>query len=178
MWAGVGVLLGLVVVASVLGFHVGPHGHLVGAGLGVAAAIWLIVMAATGQSAPLLWALLGADVVISGGLTAIAWRGLRSDELHAGPATPGLVGSEGVAVTDLGPAGVVRVRGENWSATSMNGSVKAGDRVQVIEASGVRLSVWAEDGADEPVDAEVHHHLLSGHRHHHGNGDAEHEGDQ
>ena len=51
MWVGVGVLLGLVVVASVLGFHVGPHGHLAAFGLGVAAAIWLIVMAATGQSA-------------------------------------------------------------------------------------------------------------------------------
>jgi membrane-bound serine protease (ClpP class) len=177
MWAGVGVLLGLVVVASVLGFHVGPHGHIVGAGLGIAAAIWLIVMAATGQSAPLLWILLGADVALSGGLAAIAWRGLRSAELHVGPATPGLVGSEGVAVTDLEPGGVVRVRGENWSATSMNGSVKAGDRVQVIEASGVRLSVWAEESAVEP-DPEEHHHLLSGHRHHHGAGDPEHEGEQ
>jgi membrane-bound serine protease (ClpP class) len=177
MWAGVGVLLGLVVVASVLGFHVGPHGHLVGAGLGLAAAIWLIVMAATGQSAPLLWVLFGADVAISGGLTAIAWRGLRSEQLNAGPATPGLVGSEGVAITDLEPAGVVRVRGENWSATSMNGEVKAGDKIQVIEASGVRLGVWGENGAAEQDEPELHHHLLSGHRHH-GPGDAKSEGDQ
>jgi len=177
MWAGVGVLLGLVVVASVLGFHVGPHGHMVGAGLGIAAAIWLIVMAATGQAAPLLWVLLGADVAISGGLAAIAWRGIRSDELHAGQATPGLVGAEGVAITDLEPGGVVRVRGENWSATSMNGPVKAGDRVQVIEASGVRLSVWVEDGAAEQADpVEHHHHLLSGHRH--PGADLEHEGEQ
>ncbi len=177
MWVGVGVLLGLVVVASVLGFHVGPHGHLVGAGLGVAAAIWLIVMAATGQSAPLLWVLLGADVVISGGLTAIALRGLRSAELTGGPVTPGLVGAEGIAITALEPAGVVRVRGENWSATAMNGEVKAGDKIQVIEANGVRLGVWGENGAAEHDQPEVHHHLLSGHRHH-GSGDAETEGDQ
>lgn len=174
MWVGVGVLLGLVVIASVLGFHVGPHGHLAGVGLGVAAAIWLVVMAATGQSEPLLWVLLGADVAISGGLAAIAWRGLKAQDVEIGPAVPGLVGAEAVAVTDLEPAGVVRVAGENWSATSMNGPVKAGHRVQVIEASGVRLGVWAEEV--ETAAPEEHQHLLSGLRHHHSDG--EYEGDQ
>src|ERR1700728_2477153 len=119
MWIGVGVLLGLVVVASVLGFHVGPHGHLVGAGLGIAAAIWLVVMAATGQSAPLLWVLFGADLAISGGLATLAWRGLKVQDEHLLGSAPGsLVGAEGIAVSDLVPGGLVRVRGENWSATS------------------------------------------------------------
>jgi len=149
MWVGVGVLLGLVVVATALGFHFGPHGHVVGAVLGVVAAIWLIVMAATGQSKPILWVLFGADVAISGGLAALAVNGLR----FAGHTLPGsghtnLVGTEGVAVTDLEPSGIVRVRGENWSATSMNGRVRAGGRVQVIEMAGVRLQVWPE-GVDE-----------------------------
>ncbi|HLJ09115.1 MAG TPA: NfeD family protein, partial [Acidimicrobiia bacterium] len=63
-----------------------------------------------------------------------------------GSTAPGVVGSEGVAVTDLHPDGIVRVRGENWSATSLNGSVEAGQRIQVIESSGVRLGVWSEDG--------------------------------
>jgi membrane-bound ClpP family serine protease len=165
MWVGVGVLLGLVVVASVLGFHVGPHGHLAAFGLGVVAAIWLLVMAATGRAEPLLWVLLGADVAISGGLGAIAWRGFKLDDDElSGPATMSLVGSEGVAVTDLEPAGVVRVRGENWSATSLNGAVAAGHRIQVIEASGVRLGVWSED--EDTAELEGHHTLLHGHRHH------------
>ena len=172
MWVGVGVLLGLVVIASVLGFHVGPHSHFVGAGPGVAAAVWLVVMAATGQSAPILWVLFGADMVISGGLAAIAWRGLKvQGEQLSGPGHGSLVGAEGVAVTDLVPGGVVRVRGENWSATSMNGSVPAGNRVQVIEAAGVRLSVWSEEA--EFLDAQSHpHSLLSAHRHRNpGNGE-------
>ena len=147
MWAGVGVLLGLMVVASVLGFHVGPHSHLAAVALGAAAAVLLLVMAATGQSAPLLWVLLGADVAISGGLGVVAWRGLKLERAGVGGSTaPGVVGSEGVAVTDLHPDGIVRVRGENWSATSLNGSVEAGQRIQVIESSGVRLGVWSEDG--------------------------------
>ncbi len=157
MWAGVGVLLGLMVVASVLGFHVGPHGHLAAIGLGVAAGVIMVVMAATGQAAPLLWVLLGADVAISGSLGVLTWRGLRQEDepLHeVGPR--GIVGAEGVAVTDLDPEGIVRVRGENWSATSMNRPARAGDRVQVIETSGVRLGVWSEDEVvglgDDPID--------------------------
>lgn len=146
MWAGVGVLLGLMVVASVLGFHVGPHSHLAAFGLGVAAAVLLVVMAATGQSAPLLWVLLGADVAISTGLGVIAWRGLKLGTGTAeGSRALGVVGAEGVAVTDLHPEGIVRVRGENWSATCLNGSVEAGHRVQVVETSGVRLGVWSDD---------------------------------
>jgi membrane-bound ClpP family serine protease len=165
MWIGVGVLLGLVVVASVLGFHVGPHGHIAGAGLGIAAAIWLVVMAATGQSGSLVWVLLGADTAMSGGLAAIAWRGLRSqDDQYSGSVSVSIVGAEGVAVSDLVPAGVVRVRGENWSATSLNGSVRAGSRIQVIEA-GVRLGVWSEDV--EVPQVEEHAHSLLGHWHHH-----------
>ncbi len=160
MWAGVGVLLGLMVVAAVLGFHVGPHGHLVGAALGVVAAIWLLVLAAAGQSAPLAWTLFGADVAISGSLGAIAWRGLRSPDLESGSARPGLVGTEGVAITDLAPDGVVRVRGEHWSATAMNGEVKAGQHVQVIEASGVRLGVWGEDAFE--IEEPDTHHLVGG----------------
>ena len=167
MWVGVGILLGLVVVASVLGFHVGPHGHLAAFGLGVAAAVWLVVMAATGRGETLLWVLLGADVATSAGLGAIAWRGLKLADRVTGPATRGLVGSEGVTVTELSPAGVVRVRGENWSATSMHGNVPAGHRIQVIEASGVRLGVWPEeDEAENGPLAE--HHLLSGLRHSNG----------
>ena len=172
MWVGVGVLLGLFVVASVLGFHVGPHAHLAAFGLGIAAAIWMIVMAATGRAETLLWVLLGADVATSAGLGAIAWRGLKLQGTElTGPATRGLVGSEGVAVTELVPAGVVRVRGENWSATSMHGHVPAGHRVQVIEASGVRLEVWPEED-DEAADPPTEHHLLSGLRHH-SNGEIE-----
>jgi membrane-bound ClpP family serine protease len=169
MWIGVGVLLGLVVVASVVGFHVGPHGHLAGAGLGLAAAVWLAVLAATGQSAPLLWVLFGADVAISGGLATIAWRGLKVREGLAGPSHTSVVGAEGIAISDLVPEGLVRVRGENWSATCANGTVPAGSRVQVIEA-GVRLIVWSEDAVDvETPDGEEHphlHSLLSAHRRH------------
>jgi membrane-bound ClpP family serine protease len=156
MWAGVGVLLGLMVLASVLGFHVGPHSHLAAFGLGVAAAVLLVVLAATGQNAPLAWVLFGADVAISSGLGVIAWRGLKlNDGALPGSRTMAVVGAEGVAVTDLHPDGIVRVRGENWSATCLNGSVGAGHLVQVVETSGVRLGVWSDEEEGSTLGAEA-----------------------
>jgi len=145
MWAIAGILLGLVVVASLLGFHAGPHMHLTAGFLGLVAAAWLVALALTGQSWPGLWVLFSADVVISVSVGALAWKGLTHRRpgvsVHQGHA---LDGADGVAVTDLTPAGIVRVRGEQWSAVAANGPAPAGTLVQVLRGNGVRLEVWAD----------------------------------
>jgi len=155
MWIAAGLLLGGVLLASLVGFHFGPHSHVVAAGLGVGVAVWLAVMAITGHSGTVMWTLFSADLVVSAGVGTMAWKGLSNRSLpewrHG---LRSLEGAEGIAVTPLDPDGVVRVHGENWSATSSNGPVPKGGTVQVIEASGVRLSVWADDehpalGGDE-----------------------------
>jgi hypothetical protein len=56
-----------------------------------------------------------------------------------------LEGASGVTESALEPEGLVRVHGETWSATSLNGNLPADAQVQVIRASGVRLEVWGED---------------------------------
>ena len=63
-----------------------------------------------------------------------------------------LEGAEGVAVGEMAPEGIVRIRGEQWSAVSVNGNVAAGTPVQVLRAAGVRLEVWGEDAQIVPVD--------------------------
>jgi len=147
MWAIAGVLLGLVTLSSIVGFHTGPHSHVFASVLGAVTAIWLLAMALGGQAAPLLWVLLSADVVVTAGVGAAAYQGIRSERtLGRGKSATSLSGAEGIAVTALDPQGLVRVRGETWSATCVNGSVPIGGRVQVIEADRVRLHVWAEDG--------------------------------
>lgn len=148
MWIVAGVLLGVVVLASLVGFHVGPHAHAVAAVVGVVTAVWLAVMLADGATRPLLVALLAADVVVSGGVGFAAWRAL-SLRREQGPAETRhkLEASMGVAVGPLDPTGVVRVRGENWSATSLNGPVEDGATVQVISVDGIRLNVWREDAS-------------------------------
>lgn len=158
MWIVAGVLLGSVVLASVAGFHAGPHAHVVAAVIGVVAAGWLVLMAATGFAAPVLWVLLGADLVIAAGIGVIGWVSLsRLNVGLLGPRVGRIEGQEGVAVSDLAPGGIVRVGGEEWSADSVNGTVRAGSRVQVLRVKGVRLEVWGEPsdvdggGAHEPA---------------------------
>ena len=52
MWVIAGVLLGLVVLTSLIGFHVGPHADLAAGVLGLLAAAWLVVMAVDGRTPP------------------------------------------------------------------------------------------------------------------------------
>jgi membrane-bound ClpP family serine protease len=151
MWIIAGGLLGLVVLASLVGFHSGPHAHVVAGAIGVVAAAWLAFMAFDGRSAPVLWALLSADLVVSAGVGVMAWNGL-SGRVSVGHHLSSPEGTEGVAVSDLAPGGIVRVRGEQWSAVSVNGTVRAGTRVHILRAAGVRLEVWGEDAEDVPAD--------------------------
>jgi membrane-bound ClpP family serine protease len=103
-------------------------------------------MAATGQAEPLLWVALGADVVVTAGIGTIGWKGLQALDTPALPlAHDRLLGAAGVAASDLEPDGVVRVRSETWSATSLNGPITKGTPVQVIEVTGIRLGVWGEN---------------------------------
>lgn len=150
MWVIAGVLLGLVVLASLVGFHSGPHAHVVAGGVGVLAAAWLVFMAVEGRSAPVLWALLSADLVISVGVGVLAWNGL-SHRVTSAHHVSSPEGAEGVAISDLAPEGIIRVRGEQWSAASVNGTVRSGTRVQVLRRTGVHLEVWGENAEAVPT---------------------------
>ena len=151
MWIVAGFLLGLVVLASLVGFHSGPHAHVVAAVIGVLTCVWFIFMAVDGRSGPVFWALLSADLVVSAGVGITAWNGLTG-RIVAGHHLRPLESQEGVAVSDLAPHGIVRVHGEQWSAVSVNGTVRTGTRIQVLRAAGVRLEVWGEDAEAAPAD--------------------------
>jgi membrane-bound ClpP family serine protease len=146
MWIIAGVLLGLMVLVALAGFHTGPHTHAAAGVLGALAALWLVAMAVDGRTSSILWALLTADLVLTGAVGVMAWNGLSAkhvaDRLRP---LPRLEGAEGVAISALSPEGIVRACGEEWTAVSINGPVPAGGRVQVVRRSGVRVEVWGED---------------------------------
>lgn len=144
MWVLAGVLIGLALAAAVAGFHVGPHLHVAAGILGIVASVWLLVMVIQGQSTSTLLALLVAVLMVSAGAVAIGWYGLTGRGTIAYHPER-IEGAEGVAVNDLAPDGLVRVRGEQWSATSVNGIARAGTRIQVLRVTGLRLEVWAEE---------------------------------
>jgi membrane protein implicated in regulation of membrane protease activity len=156
MWVVAGILLALVVLGFVAGFHFGPHAHIPAAAAGILAAVWLVAMAFLGQARPLLFVLLGADLTFTGLLGVGAVRVLRDPGAVADRNRPPdhLEGEFGVADSDLDPKGIVSLRGEQWSAESLNGRVAAGTSVQVIRVDGVRLEVWGDssDALPDPTD--------------------------
>jgi membrane-bound ClpP family serine protease len=52
-----------------------------------------------------------------------------------------LVGSKGIATTDLKPNGEVRVMGEFWQATAKDGEIATGQAVEVMGMNGMFLVV-------------------------------------
>jgi membrane-bound ClpP family serine protease len=53
-----------------------------------------------------------------------------------------LLGASGIARTDLSPRGIVLVQSEEWSAEALDGPIKKGEKIQVVEVSeGVYLRV-------------------------------------
>ena len=145
MWAVAGVLLGAFFLTSVLGFHIGAHSHLAAAVLGGLAAAWLVVIMVTGQATALVWTLLGGDLCLTAGVGYLAWNGLTHAHLPSLARHTRLLGEHGYAKTALTPDGTVTVRGEEWSAKSMNGTVLKGGTVEVIGLEGIHLEVWGED---------------------------------
>ena len=85
---------------------------------------------------PVLWSLLGADLIIGLGIGVLGWKGLtRRPEDSGDGHSNSLEGEQGIATTHLAPEGLVRVRGELWSAISINGTVPASTPVQVVRAT-------------------------------------------
>ncbi len=52
-----------------------------------------------------------------------------------------IVGMVGRAVTELAPDGFVQAGGEQWSARSAEGVIRAGEQVEVVGREGLRLVV-------------------------------------
>jgi membrane-bound ClpP family serine protease len=52
-----------------------------------------------------------------------------------------LIGSKGVATSDLDPKGEIRVMGEFWQAMVPNGPIKRGQKIEVVGLNGMFLMV-------------------------------------
>jgi len=61
-----------------------------------------------------------------------------------------LIGREGTVLQDLDPTGVVQVASEHWTAASVRGSPRKGERVRVVQMEGLRLKV---EPVEEPATA-------------------------
>ena len=67
--------------------------------------------------------------------------GVRAQRAVVRSGREGLLGTQGVARTDLAPEGTVYVAGEFWTATADGGDISKGERVQVVGTDSLRLRV-------------------------------------
>ncbi|MCX7839219.1 MAG: nodulation protein NfeD [Anaerolineae bacterium] len=67
-----------------------------------------------------------------------AVRGYRYPVISGSEA---LVGVTGVAVTDLAPSGIARVKSEEWMADAIEGEIRQGEAIKVVRVDGLRLKV-------------------------------------
>lgn len=144
VWLVGAVVVMLVASATATGAHAGPH-SLLGVALAWAAAVaWFVVALAVGGMSGVGWVLAGFAAAVSGVSVALALPALRVRQLPPPPDKLPPPGEPGRATTELDPVGVVYVKGESWTAESVNGRVPAGAEVRVVSNEGMRLRVWSD----------------------------------
>lgn len=87
------------------------------------------------------WLVGGVAAIIAAFTLIVLAAIVRASRLPPQSGAQRLVGLEGVALSDVDPAGQVRVDLETWSAVSVAGGIQSGKRVRVVGVSGVRLQV-------------------------------------
>jgi len=150
-WAGV-VLLGVAVIFFVVGLLTDTEAIVTVAGLVPFVLGSLILFSPFTVSPPAapdlrvnpwLIAVMAAAILT---FTLVVLRAiLAATRLPPKSGAQRLVGRRGIARTDLSPGGQVRVELEDWSAVAIGDSIQAGEPVQVVGISGVRLQVTKVD---------------------------------
>jgi membrane-bound serine protease (ClpP class) len=80
-------------------------------------------------------------VLMMGGLIAtIAWTAVKSNRRRPVTGTEGMIGSIGIAKTDLNPRGQITVQGEIWEAVSRT-PIRQGEAAEVMSVEGLTVQV-------------------------------------
>lgn len=146
--SGAGIALLLFAVLLFLSeIWVPSHGILTAGGIAAGIAGAIILFPPGRPTLPgLQLAIPPLTIAVIAGLSAlffigIAVNSLRYRELRTTSASSLLVGSLGVAKSDVADAGIVNVRGEDWTARSDTGPIGRGEEVRVRAVDGIRLVV-------------------------------------
>ncbi|MCS7253153.1 MAG: nodulation protein NfeD [Armatimonadota bacterium] len=83
-----------------------------------------------------------ATVTMFGGfITLVIWKAISAHMRRVVVGAEGMVGRIAIAQTALTPRGTVLMDGSFWNAESVNGHVRAGERVEVVAVDGLLLKV-------------------------------------
>ncbi len=87
---------------------------------------------------------LAATLLVIAAITGwLFYAGYKAQYKRVKTGKEALIGSKGVAVTDIKPKGEVRVMGEFWQALTKDGVIANGETVEVLGMEGMFLVVKA-----------------------------------
>ncbi len=145
-----GVGVGLLVFAVLLFLSevwVPSHGILTAGGIAATIIGAIVLFPSSRPTLPgIQLAVQPQTILAMAGVSAVFFVFLARAGLHYRSLAPlhsrfALVGAAGVAKSDIAPAGVVHVGGEDWSATTDSAPIQKGEPVRVRAVEGIRLVV-------------------------------------
>ncbi len=144
-WFGIVFLL-ISFALFILDIKAPTHGALTAAGVGsfIVGALVLFNSPGTPEFQRVSVPLVVAMALVTGATFAvIVGFAIRALRVPVRMGQVALVGKLGTATTDIGLTGQVQVGAELWSAEAVSGSgkIRKGDRIEVVEVSGLRLKV-------------------------------------
>jgi membrane-bound serine protease (ClpP class) len=139
--AGLG-LIGLAIILFLLEFRLFAHGaFLAGGTVALIVGSLLLFRTDNGAEAALSWVtVLAVSLLSTGAFGFFVYQGLGAQKLPAVQDVNRVVGTLGVAHTDVNSGGTVYAGGEEWSAYA-DERISRGSQVTVIAREGLRLKV-------------------------------------
>ncbi|MBW3589922.1 MAG: nodulation protein NfeD [Actinobacteria bacterium] len=149
-WAGVG-LIALGIIFLVVDLHVAGLGiFTIGGVLALVAGSLLLFAGADPALRLAWWAIAGAVVASMLFFISVMTAAIRSRSIRPVQGSEALVGTFGVARTDIAPEGQISARGSIWRARTAGMAIGEGAPVKILGVSG--LSVMVEEARQEEIE--------------------------
>lgn len=144
-YAGVALII-FAVILFILEIKIASHGALALGGITslLLGSMMLIKPDASFDVIRLSWAVILFSVLLTAlFFFVVIGIGLKAQQLKPVTGIQGMIGEKGVAITALHPSGAVLVHGERWNAIAEEGSIAAGETVEVVRVENLTLHVKA-----------------------------------
>lgn len=108
--------------------------------------LWVLPLVDIHIPLPGLIAVMAAWIVTSVTIYRLGSRALRRKNIVG---LPHMIGTKGKVVSSLNPEGMVRIRGELWTARSADGELESGREIIVIGQDSLKLVVQERSAIDD-----------------------------
>jgi membrane-bound serine protease (ClpP class) len=88
-----------------------------------------------------IWAMIFIGLALGTFIFVRTWAVLPSLRRKKVTGAEGMIGLVGEVVESLKPGGVIKIGGEYWQATSLDGDIEAGEEVEVLRIERLNLRV-------------------------------------